>query len=74
MSTAEVMPQEEVHGVVEELVNDLEGVTVQETKLDQANGHASLDFELHRACESGNVDEVRSILSKGLQSVETLGE
>lgn len=32
------------------------------------------DLDLHRACAGGNVDEVRGVLSRGLENLETLGE
>jgi transcription initiation factor TFIID subunit TAF12 len=32
------------------------------------------DVELHRACAGGNVEEVRGVLSRGLESLEVLGE
>lgn len=39
----------------------------------QAAGSPVPEIELHRACLGGNVEEVRGVLSKGLESLEQLG-
>lgn len=39
----------------------------------QVNGQEQ-DLDLHRACAGGNLDEVRGVLSRGLEGLETLGE
>ena len=49
----------------------------QQEQPQQQNGDAQAlgqDVELHRACAGGNVEEVRGVLSRGLESLEVLGE
>jgi hypothetical protein len=68
------------HTGAEELALQVEGVILgntgeqgqqEETQQDQPS---LADFELHRACAEGNVEEVKQVLSRGLESLETLGE
>jgi hypothetical protein len=37
------------------------------------NGQVQGELELHRACAGGNLDEVRGVLSRGLEQLEILG-
>jgi len=37
------------------------------------NGQVQGELELHRACAGGNLDEVRAVLSRGLEQLEILG-
>lgn len=37
------------------------------------NGQIQGELELHRACAGGNLDEVRGVLSRGLEQLEILG-
>lgn len=42
--------------------------------LGNAEEGAASESELHRACAAGNLDEVRSVLSRGLEALEVPGE
>ena len=50
----------------------------QQEQQQQQNGEdgqvQGQDVELHRVCAGGNVEEVRGVLSRGLENLEVLGE
>lgn len=41
--------------------------------VEQSNGQIVPELELHRACVEGQLDEVRAVLSRGLEQLEALG-
>ena len=56
--------QEELKKQVQQGMNGQEGME---------NGQIQGELELHRACAGGNLDEVRGVLSRGLEQLEILG-
>lgn len=65
---------------VQEKAGQLEGQGQEEQQQQQSqvngngHGHVVPELELHRACAEGKVEEVRAVLSRGLEQLETLGE
>jgi hypothetical protein len=56
--------QEELKKQAQQGMNGQEGME---------NGQVQGELELHRACAGGNLDEVRGVLSRGLEQLEILG-
>lgn len=52
----------------------VEGKAGQEEQV-QVNGNGLVvpELELHRACVEGKLEDVRAVLSRGLEQLETLG-
>lgn len=44
-----------------------------EQQQQQQQQSTGFEMELHRACAEGKLDDVRAVLSRGLEQVETLG-
>jgi hypothetical protein len=65
-------PEQSQHEELKKQVQ--EGMQGQEEGLTLNNNMSEqVELELHRACAGGNLDEVRAVLSRGLEQLEILG-
>ena len=73
---AEVQPQAFAEQVAFQQVNghtEVDGLAQQVNGL-SVSGAPQPEYELHRACAEGSLDEVRAVLSRGLEQLEVMGE
>lgn len=63
-------PQAQVQGQAQEAAGDLKANGGFQPEV---NGNGP-ELELHRACVEGQLDEVRAVLSRGLDQLEQLGK
>ena len=68
------LAEAQVQGQSQEVAGDLKannGGMQQESNVN--GGSNGPELELHRACVEGQLDEVRAVLSRGLEQLEQLG-
>jgi hypothetical protein len=70
--TPAVEPQQQQDELKKQVQQEMNGNGNEQAQGQEVMGMES-ELELHRVCAGGNLDEVRAVLSRGLEHLEVLG-